>query len=269
MKLPWLQMEREAFTKAELLAGMLDGPSYNEVLGMLVRLWRLCLSTGRSEEPPTGLIESPRAARLVAVALDWAGPEAKLVEAMADAGFLEVLPTGLRIKGASRYGSHWRRNHNLKSSEGLEAAAQSPRRDRTATDAQTKTKTKKRSPPPTPSGGGEGGEVNGKAQGEGQEQLLSEVGEQLCAAYGAAFRQPYTVEAKDRRALEKLLFEFRVPPNVLLEVWAYALQSKGFPKTRSIPGLARNWNDLLAEATQRGGNGYRYGYDPVDRPRPR
>lgn len=253
MKVPWLQVEREAFTKAEVLQNLLEGPSYNECLGLLVRLWRYACTIGRSEEAPTGMVDGPRAGRMLCAAVGWTGPEEVFLAALVEVGFLERTETGIRIRGASRYAKNWRRNHNLPAQAELLRSDCAVTVQQTKTETETEKKTKKKKTdaggePPTP----------------GFKELVQSMVDDFAATHGV----PYAFQPKDGVALSKLRTMKPTPPDSYIRaVWRHSLVE--WPRVGSISSLLSRWNDCTASYSKPEGPRRVNGMLSVDRPRPR
>ncbi len=87
MRLPYLQVTQETWGRARMMAALLDIDRHRGFT-LLMDLWHWAIDLGPKEEPPTGAVDGPRAALLVAGAVEWAGDP----EALA-AAFVEVAAT--------------------------------------------------------------------------------------------------------------------------------------------------------------------------------
>lgn len=106
MRLPFLQVQQDAWAKARMLAPLL-GISRREAFGLLSDLWAWGLELGPDDQPPTGILESPRASRMLAGAMEWTGKPDELVEALVDVSAVALIPNGLRVRGMNRYRKAW------------------------------------------------------------------------------------------------------------------------------------------------------------------
>lgn len=109
MRLPWVQVTQEAFGLSRSLAGLL-GCDRHRALSMLIDLWAWGLDQGPADEPPMGIVNSPRAARMVAGAVEWTGDADELIQALEDLGIVEVFDGGIRVRGMKRYHGTWKKN---------------------------------------------------------------------------------------------------------------------------------------------------------------
>lgn len=159
MRLPWVQVTQEAFGLSRSLAGLL-GCDRHRALSLLIDLWAWGLDQGPADEPPQGMIINPRAARMLAGAVEWAGDADELLQALEDLGAVEILDGGVRVRGMRRYHGTWRKNRA--------GSGGNPNGSSTGTVTEPKRQTQKqkqkqRSPdgdlPPSPhEGGGDGSE---------------------------------------------------------------------------------------------------------------
>lgn len=112
MRLPYLQVTQETWGYARQLAGLL-GCSEGDAFKAICDLWAWGLSLGPEDQPPTGLCENERAARLLPAALGWKHHAAELVQALADLDLIEVRPNGhIRVRGMERYAAAFEADSN-------------------------------------------------------------------------------------------------------------------------------------------------------------
>lgn len=109
-RLPWIQVDADAWVMAEELSGLLPRIDPDKALGMLVRLWRWGLGLGPDDQPPEGVLKHPRALKLLAGALGWRRNADELGQALADVGAVDLTADGLRVRGTQRYHAAWRKN---------------------------------------------------------------------------------------------------------------------------------------------------------------
>lgn len=247
MRLPWIQLSGDAFSKASALAGLL-GCSEAQALGMLVLVWRGALEWGREEEIPTGRVVGSAGAKIIAGWAQWTGPADDFVGALVTAGFLEENGSGFRVRGMSRYVAVFEERDKAKERmRTLRARSANTDARSTQFTGKTQTQTQTQIPPPSEEGCDPPGDLIAG----------------LASAYHDATRQPYTFRPKDRVAVMRLRNEIKAPDNVIFDVWCFALKSSAFPKVRDVAGLEAHWNTLLAQASERP----RTSLLAVDRPR--
>jgi hypothetical protein len=258
MNLPWIQVQDEAVSRSEALAGML-GIHPHQALGMLVCLWRGALHWGREEDQPTGIVSGQRAVQVIVGWCRWTGEPGVLLQALSDCGFLESTDDGLRVRGMSRYSSAFQQRERARERmQKHRDAERSANVLRTSGEVhpEKENEKKKEKHQKKPSGDTPDPEV--------QESGFRQLTDSICEAYAHAVGQPYSFSPKHGVAVAKLL-KLGVPAELLLAVWAHALKSEEFPKVRDVSGLGQHWNTLLAQFQRppRRANGY----DAVDRPR--
>lgn len=111
MRLPFLQVNQEIFdVLAPALSVLLEIGEGDAALHLL-RLWKCLVDTGTEERPPDGVIRGEKAAALIERAVRWGGQPGAFVQACQDPSLclIEVVPGGLRIRGAERYQAAWRK----------------------------------------------------------------------------------------------------------------------------------------------------------------
>jgi hypothetical protein len=117
LRLPFIQVTQETWSKARMLSGLLAIPE-RECLGLILDLWAWGLELGPQDEAPTGVCDNPRAVTMLAGALRFQGSSAELANALSDVGLMEALESGgIRIRGLDRYKRTWKRNRVGKSAE--------------------------------------------------------------------------------------------------------------------------------------------------------
>ena len=153
MRLPWVQVTQEAFGLSRSLAGLL-GCDRHRALSLLIDLWAWGLDQGPADEPPQGMVINPRAARMLAGAVEWAGDADELLQALEDLGAVEILDEGVRVRGMRRYHGTWKKNRTGSGGKPNGSSAGTVTEPKRQTQTQTQTQ---RSPdgdiPPTPLGG--------------------------------------------------------------------------------------------------------------------
>lgn len=105
MRLPYLQVDSEAFERAVELAALL-GVSEAQAVGHLVLLWRWCLSRPQ-DEALEGLVGGAKAGALLEAGSRWDGQAGALVEALMEVGLVEMdaAAAAFRVRGLDRYRS--------------------------------------------------------------------------------------------------------------------------------------------------------------------
>lgn len=101
MRLPWLQVDQDAFERGVELAALL-GIDEAQAMGHIVHLWRWALS--RPADPElTGIVAGPTMVVQIEAGARWRGARGALVDALVDLALLENEGTALRVKGLERY----------------------------------------------------------------------------------------------------------------------------------------------------------------------
>lgn len=151
MRLPYLQVTQETWSKARMLSG-LAGVDVGVAFMAICDLWRWGLELGPPDEAPTGICDSARADLLMTAAIGWdVSRAAEWVPMLADIGLVERLDVGVRVRGLDRYVEAWEKNRalrtrwqraNEKRRRGDSAVADElPRGNREATDSKPLPKT--------------------------------------------------------------------------------------------------------------------------------
>jgi hypothetical protein len=111
MRLPYLQVTQETWSRARELAGVLEIPRHL-AMGIILDLWAWALELGPEDAPPTGELHSPNALKRMAAAIEFPPSKAvELADALQDVGLIEWDADGVtervRVRGLSRYQSTW------------------------------------------------------------------------------------------------------------------------------------------------------------------
>lgn len=103
MRLPFLQVDSEAFERAVELAALLE-VSEAQALGHLCHLWRWCLSRPQ-DEALTGEVGGPSPVALLEAGARWQGRRGALTESLLAIGLLEAVDDAgnYRVRGLGRY----------------------------------------------------------------------------------------------------------------------------------------------------------------------
>ncbi len=102
MRLPWLQVDQDAFERAVELAAVL-GIEEARAMGHLVFLWRWSLSRPADLEL-SGIVQGQTAVAQVEAGARWRGTRGEFVEALIELGLItEDGAQVLRVKGLDRY----------------------------------------------------------------------------------------------------------------------------------------------------------------------
>lgn len=107
MRLPFLQVEADALTRARVLAKLL-GTDRHRAVSMMLDLWTWALESD-GDGKPSGVIHNPSAAAQLAGAVEWNGDADAMVAALVSARLVEPVPEGLRVRGMDRYHAAWDR----------------------------------------------------------------------------------------------------------------------------------------------------------------
>ena len=107
MRLPFLQVDADALTRARVLAKLL-GTDRHRAASMMLDLWTWALESD-GDEKPSGIIYDPSAAIQIAGAVEWEGSADDMVAALVSARLVEHVAEGLRVRGMDRYHAAWDR----------------------------------------------------------------------------------------------------------------------------------------------------------------
>lgn len=171
MRLPYLQVTQETWTRARELAALL-AVDRHRAIALILDLWAWGLELGPSDGPPTGELRSSSALRRMAGALEWPTNKAvELAEALQEVGLLDWDTDGtierVRVRGLGRYREAWEKAERSRKRKaewraGLTPVpgtspgqdADGPPETQTQTQKKTQTQIKKEEegekPPPTP-----------------------------------------------------------------------------------------------------------------------
>lgn len=111
--MPYIQVTQETWDHARALAS-LTGVDVGRAFMAVCDLWKWGLSLGPEDQPPTGVLMSPRVARLLAAGISWTGDADVLLEALIDLRLVERLEDGIRVRGTDRYRRTWEKNKRRK-----------------------------------------------------------------------------------------------------------------------------------------------------------
>lgn len=101
MRLPWLQVDQDAFERGVELAAIL-GIDEAQAMGHIVHLWRWALS--RPADPElTGTVAGPTSVVQIEAGARWRGERGALVDALVDVGLIEDAGAEQRVRGLERY----------------------------------------------------------------------------------------------------------------------------------------------------------------------
>ncbi|HUR93085.1 MAG TPA: hypothetical protein VMY76_00785 [Gemmatimonadales bacterium] len=277
-RLPWIQVDADAWVMAEELSGLLPRVDPDKALGMLVRLWRWGLGLGPDDQPPEGVLKHPRALKLLAGALGWRRNAEELGQALADVDAVEITADGLRVRGMSRYHAAWRKNRGTSGKAEQDqnggaaptdthppGSAPGPGRDQTGTrpgpganppgsapdparksETYSNSETEKRAravagPLVSKALDEAGAALRSAAEDAGGLVNGQPLGETIETAFRSARRgSGFRWTLKEREALKRLLNEHE-PPEILRR-WKIGLDAR-FKTTSSLVDLERCWND--------------------------
>ncbi len=107
MRLPFLQVDADALTRARVLAKLL-GTDRHRAVSMMVDLWTWALESD-GDGKPSGVIYNPSAAVQLAGAVEWDRDADAMISALVSARLVEHVPEGLRVRGMDRYHAAWDR----------------------------------------------------------------------------------------------------------------------------------------------------------------
>ena len=100
MRLPWMQIGLDAWDRAKVLAALL-GCDRHRAMSLQLDLWKWAVERG--EGMPDGLVVGRNPAVQVAGALEWVGKAQEVADALVEAGLMDVVEGGFRVKGLDRY----------------------------------------------------------------------------------------------------------------------------------------------------------------------
>jgi hypothetical protein len=106
MRLPWLQIDLDAWDRAKVLAALL-GCDRHRAMSLQLDLWKWAVERG--EGMPDGLVVGRLPSVQVAGALEWVGKATELSDALVEAGLLDAVEDGFRVRGLDRYESTFAR----------------------------------------------------------------------------------------------------------------------------------------------------------------
>lgn len=98
MSFPWIQLEADFLEATAKDLAVECEVSRHEVIGLMADLWRWCCVRAVD-----GRVDGEKAGRKVEEAAGWRGELGRFVNACVCVGLIERTPTGLRIRGMSRY----------------------------------------------------------------------------------------------------------------------------------------------------------------------
>jgi len=106
MRLPWMQIGLDAWDRAKVLAALL-GCDRHRAMSLQLDLWKWAVERG--EGMPDGLVVGRSPAVQVAGALEWVGKAQEVADALVEAGLMEVVEGGFRVRGLDRYAATFER----------------------------------------------------------------------------------------------------------------------------------------------------------------
>jgi len=107
MRLPFLQVDADALTRARVLAKLL-GTDRHRAVSMMLDLWTWALESD-GDGKPSGVIYNPSAAVQLAGAVEWDRDADAMISALVSARLVEHVPEGLRVRGMDSYHAAWDR----------------------------------------------------------------------------------------------------------------------------------------------------------------
>lgn len=260
MRLPFLQVTQETWTKAKMLARVL-GISRQHAFALVCDLWAWALDVGPSDEPPTGIVTSPRATEMMAGALEWTGEPAALANAFVDVGLIEWAGDTIRVRGMDRYRAAWekaakererKQRYAAKRAEEFSAAkaesdAEATRKGRGSdaefrpkTQTQTQTQTQKSQKPP-PARKSEPERVKTATQPEARPLF-----ERLNDVFKKHRGSDYTHSFPDEQAIRGLLTKASGDEAEIIRRYELGLRRRRFPLITTWVDLNQRWNDCAA-----------------------
>ena len=255
MRLPYIQVTQETWEMAAQLAALLN-VSAGDGFKLQADLWKWGLSLGPEDQPPRGICDSPRAARLMAAAVGFPLDRAnELVEVLVDLKLIATLEMGLRVRGTKRYWSAWKRNRRTGHTRDHEQVEQPSGQEDSKTEDPRGTRAE-----PAVDPRGTRGEPKHQTQTQTQTQTqkkekererrktLTPEEEQILTqcerVYATVLEAPYAVAERDRKAVPELRSLAREPAEVVAR-WEVALRKRDqWPKVLTLPELAQHWNQF-------------------------
>jgi hypothetical protein len=244
VRLPFLQVTQETWENARSLAALLS-ISEGDAFKLICDLWRWGISLGPADEAPTGICESPRAARLLAAAVGWTRDPEELAIALLDLGLIERTGDRIRVRGTKRYAAAWekaRKDRERKKSRGLpsEVARNSvgtPGESQGQTQTQTQTH-KKQHP-----------SARAREVVAYDEPLI----ERMARAFQAARGGTYKPTPGDEVAMGNLLRLADGDEAEILRRWVMALKRTRYPLCASLVELNKFWPHYAADEPKAAG----------------
>jgi hypothetical protein len=261
VRLPFIQIKQDAFTRAKMLGGYLR-TTRREAMGLQADLWAwgVELTPEDCPEELIGVCLDSDPAGMLAAALEWRDGPDHLLASFVRAGFIEIIEGGIRIKGlrevyaaalsipgkrsaagkigaASRWQTHGKPDGKAMASDG-----------QTQTQTQTQTQIEKTGvgradPIAAMSALSVQAVALGAAPGRRAEDHPS--AETLREALERAWLQEkgaaYVWRSADDNALRPVLVAANNDAALIEKVWRKALKT-GFPKCLSVGSLGQHWN---------------------------
>lgn len=276
MRLPFIQVQQDAFPRVKLLAGYLR-VSRREAMGLAVDLWATGVELTPEGTPDdlVGVFTEADPAGMLAAALEWPDPQA-LYSALVRAGLVETIgEAGFRIKGlrdlyaealslSNKRSEAGRRGAAKRWQGGNNAMANGWQSDgkRLANDGQTQTQTQTQKQP-TAGGSDTGNPLAATGAITAPESILAgampgrraedrpasheTLRDRMERAWREETGQEFRWRTADDAALREVLDLAHGDWGEVERVWRNAARA-AFPKCLNVASLARHWNAYANEA---------------------
>lgn len=262
MRLPFLQVEADALTRARVLAKLL-GTDRHRAISMMVDLWTWALESD-GDGRPSGIARNPNAALQLAGAVEWDGDADLMVAALVSARLVEPVPEGLRVRGMDRYHAAWDRQEADKARK-AEARAKlaekrSPQdvRKKSAGRPQDVRRTSEGSPQEVRKSPADVRSIDvdvdvdvkklettppyARTRAEGS-PLVDRLSDVFAELRGAAYSCSFEDEQACRRALQLAQGD----ADEIVRRWRNALSRTRYPQCDSLKDLVKHWNAYATE----------------------
>lgn len=260
MRLPFLQVEDDAFRRARVLARLLKCDRHRAI-SLMLDLWTWALDSN-GDDRPSGIVDNPEAAAQVAGAVEWDNDPAQLVAALVSSKLLEEIPEGLRIRGMDRYHAAWDRQEADRQRKAEARAKLAEKRTSTGSPQDVRRTSAghatevQRNPTEVRS-------IDVDVDVDVKNNLTTppkakatENGSELRSRLSSVFEQvrgtPYVFTSEEemttgRRLLQLAQGERQQKDDEIVRRWRNALTRTRFPTADSLKDLVKHWNAYATE----------------------
>ncbi len=290
MRLPYLQVDSDAWGKARVLAALL-GCDRHRAMSCQMDLWVWALERG--DGMPDGLVVGNNPSVQLAGAVEWTGKAQELADALVEAGLLAVVDGGYRVRGLSRYESTFERQEADRQrkaearakkagkgeSEPVRKASSGSPQDvqRTSSGSPAdKVRTSAVRPQDVQRKSEEVRSIDVDVDVDAKQQTTSplvrvdavSLRDRLSQAFAELRGGTYAYTFDDEQAGKRLLQLAQGNEDEIIRRWRNALKRQRFPMCDSLKDLAKHWNAYVqeAQAPQPQGGGFARKESPYTRP---